>query len=157
MTCAATAQFSDAYAPETWTITGAGLGGSSATFTPDGSRLTLVGSDGGFGSTVKATHTVLADATWSFSWSWFTVDANAGFDVGYYTINGTKFFLSDAFSGSGTVSVPVFAGQTIGWQVVSVDGIFGPGNLIINNFQIPGPGVVVLVGLPGLFASRRRE
>src|SRR5262245_3926022 len=73
--------FIGAYAPDTWTITGADLGGSSATFAPDGSELELISSLGGFGSTISAMHQVVADGVWSFHWSFFARDGNPGFDV----------------------------------------------------------------------------
>jgi uncharacterized protein (TIGR03382 family) len=159
VTGAASAQFSGAYAPGTWSTSGVGIGGSSVVFAADGSRLTIQGSDGAGGVTTTVSHTVVGSGTWTFDWSWTNVNTTPGFDAGYYTINGTKFLLSDAVGGpfTGSVSVPVTAGQTIGWQVVTVDGLFGPGTLVINQFEIPAPGALALLGVAGLAGSRRRR
>src|SRR5262245_28146428 len=88
--------FIGAYGPATWTIPGAGLGGSSATFAPDGSELELIGSDGGIGSDIDVTHAVIVAGMWSFDWLYTTVDTKACFDAGYYLHNGEATFLSCA-------------------------------------------------------------
>lgn len=162
VTGAASAQFSGAYAPETWSTAGVGFGGASAVFAADGSRLTLTGGDGAGGQTTTATHTVVGSGTWSFDYIWNNFNGTSGFDLGYYTINGTKFDISGGGllgvpATSGHVDVAVVAGDVIGWQVVSVDGLFGPGQLIINEFQIPAPGALALLGIAGLAGSRRRR
>jgi hypothetical protein len=158
VTAAASAQFTGAYAPGSWTVTGAG-GAASAVFAGDGSRLTMTGHDEGFGGQqINVTHAVVGSGTWSFDWTYSSINSD-GFDEAYYTINGVQTFLSsgDDFGPSfGSVSVGVVAGDVIGWRVTTVDGVFGPGVLNIENFEIPGPGALALLGLAGLARSRRR-
>ncbi len=61
--------------------------------------------------------------------------------------------------GGGSVSVPVAAGDIIGFRVFSVDGVFGPGTLSVSNFTapVPAPGSLALLGMGGLIAARRRR
>lgn len=157
-TCAS-AQFSGDDAPETWTVTGAGIGGSSATFALNGTSLTIIGSDGGFAGDTDVTHAVLAGGIWTFSWSYSSTNFSGGWDNAYYLLNGSAVFLATTSSTrvlSGTESVLVSSGDTIGWRVESVDGLFGPGTMVITNFQIPGPAGLGLFAFAATVRLRRR-
>lgn len=155
--------FTGFYAPDTWTITGAGLGGAAAVFADDGNELTITGFDGGFGSDTDVTHVVVADGNWSFQWSYFSFDAERNFDVAYYLINGNPVYLSSAgIPGqptTGSVALSVEAGDFIGWRVDSLDGIFGAGVLTITDFRapVPNPVAFALLGLATLPRARRRR
>lgn len=152
-----TSGFSGAYAPGTWTVTAPG-GGSSAVFSPDGQRLTITGLDGIAGQ-IDVTHAVVGGGTWSFNWTYSSINTSSGFDNGYYLLNGTAVFLATTIAGqpiSGTESVAVSAGDVIGWRVDSTDGLFGPGILNVDRFEIPAPGALALLGLAGLAGRRRR-
>lgn len=153
-----TSGFTGAYAPGTWTTSGLG-GGASVVFSADGQRLTITGGNGSFAQDTDATHTVVGGGTWSFNWSYTTANTTSGFDNAFYLLNGTEVFLATAVAGqnpTGTVSLTVATGDIIGWRVDTVDGIFGPGTLNIDRFEIPAPGALALLGLAGLAGRRRR-
>ena len=111
-------------------------GSSNATFL-NGS-IVIVGSDTGTGTSLtgSASFVVPADATYTFDWSYSTVDAPF-WDPAYY-INGIAYPLSNN-SGpqaqSGTQSVTVTAGSTFGFSVVTGDDVAGSAMLTITNFN----------------------
>ncbi len=153
---AANAQFSGPYAPGNWTFNANGGDGSA---TNDGSTLTLVGNDNGFGLDTDYTIAAAAAGTWSFDWSYFSSDSGT-FDTGGYLLNGVYTQLAANNSqGSGSVSIPVLAGDIIGYRVFSADGVFGPGTLTVKNFSapVPAPASLALLGMGGLLAARRRR
>lgn len=154
---AANAQFSGPYAPGNWSFNANGGDGSA---TNDGSTLTLVGNDNGFGLDTDYTIAAAAAGTWSFDWSYFSSDTGI-FDSGGYLLNGvyTELANNAGTGSSGSVSVPVNAGDIIGYRVVSLDGAFGPGTLTVKNFSapVPAPASLALLGMGGLVAARRRR
>lgn len=160
---AAQGDFSGPYAPDLWTFT-TEAGGFIDKHTAD--TLILVGGDSGFGGDTDLTITALAGGLWTFNWQFvgncgdIGGIASAGFDSGYYLINGIPHFLgSDGYPpGINKVSVAIEAGDVIGFRVETVDGIFGPGVLTITNFNapVPGPGAIGLLS-PLLIPHRRRR
>lgn len=154
----ASAQFSGAYAPDTWTVTGAGLGPSAAEFADDGSSLAITGPDLVAGQ-IDVTHDVQHDGVWSFDWIFLCYSPTAGFDNAYYLINDVPVFLSTGTGSephnSGHVSMTVLPDDVIGWRADSTDGLFGSCTLVITNFQIPAPGVVFLLSFAGFARARR--
>lgn len=151
--------FQGFYAPETWTVTGVDIGGSSAIFAADGSELVITGADGGVGADTDASHVIATDGVLTCEWSFLTLDIPF-FDSAYYLINGDIEFLSDGFGSpnTGTLSVAVQAGDIFTFRVFSLDGVFGAGFLTITDFRapVPAPAALALVGLAGLISRRRR-
>lgn len=155
---AANAQFSGPYAPANWALNANGGDGSA---TNDGTTLVLTGNDDGFGLGIDTDYTIAAAAagTWAFDWKYFSSDSGT-FDTGGYLLNGVYNQLAaNNAQGGGSVSVPVAAGDIIGFRVFSVDGVFGPGTLSVSNFTapVPAPGSLALLGMGGLIAARRRR
>lgn len=160
VTAAANAQFSGPYAPANWTTSLNGGNGSVNTAGAPAS-ITVTGNDNGTGNiNTDFTIAVVASGTWSFNWSYSAGDTGT-WDSAYYLINGVQTFL--AFNNSpilsGGVSVPVTAGNIIGFRMFSADGGIGASSVTITNFSapIPGPGSLALLGLGGLVAARRRR
>jgi hypothetical protein len=146
------AQFTGPYAPDTWTVAGTG----SAVFALDGGSLIITGPDLRVVDLgIDVTHSVVAAGTWTFDWQYTTVNST-GFDHAYYLINGIATELAGDFRGSGRESIPVGAGDIIGWRVDTVAGLFGPGVLTVTGFQIPAPATLALLGLASLCRGRRR-
>ena len=99
-----------------------------------------------------------AAGNFEFHWQYGSFDS-PGYDEVGYIINGTYYFLADGNGiSNGDVSVPVNAGDTIGWYVESYDGCCGESYIEITNFKgpIPAPGALALLGLAGLASRRRR-
>ncbi len=124
----------------TFTVTAPGT--SSVVTTANG--LVMTGSNAGSNLpvTTLATFVAPATATYSFNWSYSTVDENPQWDPAYY-INGVAVPLSangGANTQSGTQSVSVTAGSTFGFQITSTDDSFGPATLTITNLSDGNPG-----------------
>jgi len=124
----------------TFTVTAPGT--SSVVTTATG--LVMTGSNGGSFTPVTTLATFVAPvtATYSFNWSYSTVDESPLWDPAYY-INGVAVPLSangGANTQSGTQSVLVTAGSTFGFQITSEDDSFGPATLTITNFSDGNPG-----------------
>jgi len=114
------------------------LQGSSSASVSNGS-LIIVGSNSSTNSSLTGSVSFVApvDATYTFDWSYSTVDSGPNWDPAYY-INGTAYPLTDDFgpqTQSGTQSVTVTAGSTFGFSVVTVDDVAGSATLTINNFN----------------------
>jgi hypothetical protein len=158
--------FVEYYSPANWTVTDAnGHGGFiDASGAPGSVR--IVGPDDGSGEygEIDFTIAVQADGTVSFDWSYFS-SGTPGYDRAFY-VNGIAFSLLGASDGdSGSVSIPVNAGDLIGWRVASSDSILGAGELTISNFSapalaIPEPRTGALLAIAVVawlaFDSRRR-
>ena len=152
----AAADFSGPYAPANWLLTtNGGTGGA----TNDGTTLVLTGDNNAPGNNTDYTIAAAASGTMSFDWNYTSIDTGT-YDSGGYLINGAYTALADnATPGGGSQSIPVNAGDIIGFRVFSADGLFGPGVLTITNFSgpVPAPGALALLGLAGLTARRRRR
>ncbi len=161
LAAAANAQFSGPYAPGNWTFTNNGGDGSVNTAGAPAS-VQIIGDNGGApgGQDTDFTIAAAASGTLSFNWLYNTVDTGT-WDSAYYLVNGVETFLANNTTpgASGAVSVPVLAGQIIGFRVRSGDGGIGAADMTITNFSapIPGPGSLALLGLGGLVMARRRR
>lgn len=154
----AAADFSGYYAPGNWSVFTVGDGFVDVGGAP--ASITIVGPNDGSGNFGYTDIIIAADVTgtFNFDWSYFSVD-DPGFDTGFY-INAGFVVLTDASGDSGSVSVPVNAGDIIGWSVESEDSLFGAGELTIRNFSvvaIPEPSSAMLAFLGGLFLFVRRR
>ncbi|MCW5777548.1 MAG: PD40 domain-containing protein [Phycisphaeraceae bacterium] len=140
---AAQAQFSCQYAPANWSYVTPGNSYVDTSDAPD--SVTVVGNDDNSGAFAETdmTITVLVGGAWEFDWSYDSND-EADWDSGWYLLNGVPFFLAqnDSDIKSGSVSIPVSAGDVIGFRVQSGDSGFGPGYLTISRFSAPDPGMV---------------
>ena len=151
----ASAQFDGPYDPANWTFS-AGPGGS---FSNDGTILILTGGNNSIGGDTDYTIMAAADGDWSFSWNYSSGDTYS-FDSGGYLLNGVYTILSDNDQqGSGSVTVGVNFGDTIGYRVSTADGEYGPGFLTIDRFvgPVPGPAAAALLGVAGLLGRRSRS
>ncbi len=149
----ATADFIGAYDHANWTFFTAG-GGYVATATP--AQLTLIGGDVSISGYTEYTIAAATAGNFEFDWSYYSINS-PGYDAGGYIVGGTYYQLDDGYGpGSGSVSVAVTAGETIGFYAFTSDGAFGPGEFTVTNFDVPAPGVLALLGLAGLASRRRR-
>jgi len=163
----ARADFSGPYAPPNWTFTQTEQDPdfpANGSFTNDGSVLTITGSDTNQNtgwSNTDYTIAAAASGTWSFDWSYTTLDV--GYESGGYLLNGIYTILAGQgwgpIPGSGSVSISVAAGDVIGFRAHSVDNQAGAATLTITNFvgPVPAPGALALLGIAGLVGSRRRR
>ena len=153
-TQAAIVGFQGPYAPVNWTLTTNGGDGSVNTSGAPTS-ITLQGSNNGSGSGNFTDFTTLAvgDGLVSFSWDYSTFDDNASYDPFGYLRNGTFTKLTDDSlrNQSGSASFSVLAGQTFGFQVETLDSLFGPGLATITSFEAPGGSAAVPE--PGTWAA----
>lgn len=151
------ADFSGPYAPANWTFISNGGDGS---FTNNGQTLVLTGSDSWTGQQIATDYiiTAAASGTWSFGWHFFSTDTGP-FDSGGYLINGDYTVLAFNQGGSGSVSVPVNAGDVIGYRAWTEDDGLGAGILTITNFNapVPGPGGLAALVVGGLLGAGPRR
>lgn len=130
--------FVDHYAPANWTIDDEYAHGGSIDAGGAPHSITITGPDDGSRSwgQIGMLIQVPIGGLFSFDWAYSSEDP-PGFDYAYY-INGYEYYLSGTSGESGSVSVQVYAGDTIGWRVYSNDSVNGPGVLTISNFSAPG-------------------
>lgn len=160
LSCAASADdvgFTGNYGVGNFTINanggsgGVNLGGAPANITITGNN------NGSSGIDTTFTTTAAYSGTITFDWRYTSQDGDTGFDFPFYIVVGGNTVLccdSVVFgqnaSGNGTISFHINAGETFGWGVHSVDGIFGAGSLTISNFQsvgdVPEPASLFLLG-----------
>ena len=151
----AAAQFDGPYDPAGWTFTD-DAGGS---FSNDGTTLILTRGDVSFGGNTDYTIMAAGSGDWSFSWNYSSADYGS-FDSGGYLLNGVYTMVADNDNqGSGSVNVAVNFGDTIGYRVETLDGVFGAGVLTVNKFDapVPGPAAAALLGVAGLLGRRSRR
>jgi hypothetical protein len=141
---AAIVGFQGPYDPANWTLTPNG-GNGSVDMLLAPTSITLIGSDTGSFSQIFTDFTTLAvgDGLVSFSWDYTTVDG-PNFDPFGYLLDGTFTKLTDDGGGSpqsGSASFSVLAGQTFGFRVVTIDGIYGPAQSTISSFEAPSAAI----------------
>lgn len=131
--------FTGYYALDNWTLTNTGgfLPNGSA-FSPDPMTVVLTGTNDGSGlpGVTNLTIGTQAAGVLTFSYLFATLD-DPGFEYSGYLLSGTFFPLADTNGESGSVMVPVSAGETVGFSVGSVDDTGGAGVLTVNNFAAP--------------------
>lgn len=172
----ARAGFIGAFAPQNFTFST--IGGDfpdGSAFFPDLNTLILTGSNDGSGldNSTQLTITVPATGLFQFDYMFLNLVPAFGTDPlphGGYLLapslaeltNPASFFeLSDAFGGSGSVSVPVTSGEVFGFAVIG-DNTGGPGVLTVTNFSasVPEPCTAQLlfigVAVLAVVSCRRR-
>lgn len=137
----AEAAFVGGYAPSNWTLTNTDADGFVNTAGAPNS-ITLVGGDDEenfWGGTTNYLIKAVADGVVSFNWRYFTQDDNASFDPFGFVKNGvvTNIFSGAATTGQDVFSTTVAAGDSFGFQVATVDNLFGRGSVRISNFSAP--------------------
>ena len=136
--------FSGPYAPANWTFTANGGDGSVNTAGAPAS-INLTGSNNGIGEPTNYTINSVVDGQVSFSWSYSSVDS-PGYDSFGYLLNGNFNFLANSNGQTDTTAFSVAAGDSFGFSITSLDGIFGPGIATISNFSAPVPEPLTLLG-----------
>jgi hypothetical protein len=131
----------------------------------DGISLLFTGPNDGSGEpgTTDFNATVKSSGLFEFDYVYSTAD-DPGFDFAGYTLNGGFYWLADTAGQSGTVSLPMMGGETIGFRIGSEDNMGEPGVMTITNFsspalvELPEPGCLsfMLIALPFGIAHRRR-
>jgi hypothetical protein len=141
MPAAAKADFSGYYAPSHWTLTNTNGGSGFVDTSGAPASIVLHGSDNQSGQSTDTDFTIAAggSGTFSFHWSYFSVDSGT-FDSAYVLLNGVATFLAANNSqGMGNFTTAVTAGEIIGFRVHSVDNFAGDGELTVSNFSAPVP------------------
>lgn len=129
---------------------------------------TLIGADNGASGNYTDYSQVIAMAqSLSFSWTYTTNDCcGAQWDPAGYKINGVDFQLSPAssvpgYSGSGSTTVMLAAGDTFGWYVYSPDSLEGRAMLEVSVNAVPEPETYAMLlaglGMLGYMARRRNQ
>ncbi len=116
----------------------ANVGGSFSTQPGPPIEVFIEGGDGNGGGTTDYEIVIPVDGTISFDWGYQSADTEC-WDSGGFAINGTFTTLAcnDAavpfFQESATVAVA--AGDVFAFRVLTEDGLFGPGELGVTNFN----------------------
>lgn len=138
------AQFSGAYAPANWTTTHYNTASSTATafgsVNTSGApaSIEIIGPDGGTNAYANIRYSIVISqaGTVSFSYAINNTDRDGPtLDYFFWGKNSTMID-SVTVSGSGTVSVPVSAGQTFVMGVSAGDDQLGPVFATISNFTV---------------------
>src|SRR5262249_28187490 len=144
----AKASFIGTYDLSNFTLTNTNADGSA--MTPDsGLTLVLTGPNNGsdLAGTTSLTISAAASGLLQFSYSYSSLDTPE-FDFAGYILGATFIQLADTDGQSGSISVPITAGQTFGFRVGSLDNTGEPGVLTISNFNapsnVPEPGTLPL-------------
>jgi hypothetical protein len=135
--------FVGVYAPANWTTLVEGDG----SLIPTATTLSMVSPNDGSGSQdVEFTIAAQGDGLFSFDWNYTTTDVDGpSFDPAFY-FNGVEIQLTGDLGGinqSGSISVAVSQGDTIGWRLRATDSDFGAAVLVISNFSAPDDGAAV--------------
>jgi len=149
----ANADFTGAYAPSEWSFYAADDGYGSLTT----AQMDVYGTDSGYVSYGETYYSieVPASGTLEFDWSYDSTNS-PGYDWSYYSLDGAMTTLTDGFGAvSGSVSLPVTAGQMLKLGVQTMDACCGYGHLTVTNF-VPEPASLALLALGGLAVIRRR-
>lgn len=166
----ASADFAGPYDVSNWTLTQNNSDGIVDTSSAPAS-ITIVGPNNGTGAAGTTDFTIAAagTGTWSFDWEYTSIDTD-DFDGAGWLLNGfyTEVANNDS-QGTGSESIPVAAGDIIGFRVRSDDNLLGPGVFTISSFEapvgvIPPPGVpapstlsLLALGAAGLGIARQRR
>lgn len=144
--CVTTSGFQNAFSPANWTITQIpAVANGSVNTSQMPFSITMTSSDGasGFGSgTTNYSIPITCNGNVIFNWSYTTND-NPNNDYPTYSINGgtpllfTGYDQGGANTQSGTMNIPVTAGQTFALQAYSFDNLGGPCSVTISNFSAP--------------------
>lgn len=125
-----------------------------------GCSVTITGSNNGTSNNFTVySDTVSSTGTYSFLWSYTTADPDGAYwDQAGYVVNGIYTYLvSSGYAANGSLSVLLNAGDSFGFFIHSLDGIFGRGQIQVVATPIPAPIVLLATGLIGLLAIGRRR
>lgn len=158
----ARASFVGAYDLGNFTLTNLEADGS-AVITPEGYLVITGGNNGS--SLMGRTDlfiTLQCSGELRFDYSYSTRDF-PGFDWAGYVLDSTFNLLANKDGDSGFISLPVNAGQTFGFRVLTEDNVGEPAVLTISNFSgpeasaIPEPGsfALAVLAMAGGIAARR--
>ena len=176
-TCAIAGLSANASAAYTFSNDNAAADGSISGTYP---QFTITGSDNGVGeNTSSYTQTFASSEVVSFTWQYASLDSSG---VGTYDPAGwvvthdgtsveTQLSIDADPTSSGATSVTVAAGDTFGFYVSTIDSMYGPGMLAINEDLVlppppppPPPAIpepqnaaLMMAGLAALFAAVRRR
>ncbi len=133
ITGVAAADFSGYYDVENWSFFTEAEGSLDSSEAPE--ALTLIGGDLEIPGDTTLTIEVEEDCNFRFDWEYHS-NNSPGYDVGGYIVGDTYYELDDGSGpGSGSISVAVSAGETIGFYVYTMDGMLGAGALLIQQFM----------------------
>ena len=157
----ATAGFLAPYSLSNFSLVNNEGDGSAAVFN-NGATLVFTGPNDGSGlpGYTDLFTTSLATGVFQFSYVYTSLD-DPTFDSAGYLLDGAYYFLADTSGESGTVTVPILAGEQLGFRMVTADNQYEPGILTVQDFSAPlaspEPGVFWLAaaGLAVLFLFRR--
>src|SRR5690606_37774595 len=90
--------------------------------------ITVIGGGAGTGGTTDFEITIPDTGTMTFERSYASLH-EPGFDSANYVVNGTATQLSDTDGQSGSVSLPLNAGDVFAFRVATDDGVFGAGEM----------------------------
>ena len=145
---AADADFTGSYTLGNWTFTNDNADGTVTPNIGDAASITIKGGNNqsGKAGTTDFTIAAVAAGTWSFDWLYTSLDTDM-FDSGGFLLNGvfSPLATNTDSPASSSVSVPVLAGDIIGFRVFTVDNfsapIIGisvnPSFLAISDFSAP--------------------
>lgn len=144
----ASADFVGPYAVTNWTLT---LDNSDGTVDTANAPVSIeiIGPDNNTGNPGSTDFTIASagTGTWSFDWEYTSEDTN-GFDGAGWLLNGVYTEVADnASQGTGSESIAVALGDSIGFRVRSRDGALGAGFFTISDFEAP-VGVIPPSGVP---------
>ena len=103
-----------------------------------GLSLLFTGPNDGSGEpgTTDLTMVVQSSGMFRFDYLYSSLDL-PGYDFAGYLLSGNFFWLADSDGQSGTVSLPVFGGEIVGFRIGSQDNTGEPGVMTITNFSSP--------------------
>lgn len=121
-----------------FTLTNSTFADGSAVSPDGGLSLVITGPNDGSGEpgTTDLTAIVEQSGVFQFDYLYSSLDQQ-GYDWAGYLLNGAFYWLADLNGESGTVTLPVLAGNTVGFEVDSVDNEGEPGILTVSNFSSP--------------------
>jgi hypothetical protein len=133
-----------------FTLTQSTFANGSATSPDSGLTLVITGPNDGSGEPGSTDYvgTVTAGGIFQFDWAFSTLD-RPNYESAGYLIDGDFTQLAAANGESGSVSVPVVAGSSIGFELETVDNTGGPGILTVSDFVAPDP-----LGVEGALPAR---
>jgi hypothetical protein len=161
------ASFIGSYQVSNWVLQNQSANGSVDTSGAPASVILTGGDDNSGNSGFTLWTTTAADSgTVSVNWSYTSTDFAAADDPFNYILKNTVtpvFESSGLSSASGTLSFAVAAGDKFGFQIATLDNLFGPGVVTLSNFDVtavPEPAgiglAIVASSLLGLMRLRQR-
>jgi len=130
------ADFTGPYDHALWTLNVYGGDGSAI---GDATSLVLTGNNAGFRMITTYTIKAPGDGTFAFDWSYTCDDEFTRLDTAGFVIAGVVYKVAEETGESGSISVAVLEGDSIGFFVDTSDGLDQPGVLTVTGFNGPTP------------------